>query len=250
MEIIIEAKNLEKTYSVNGDKVLNNVSLSILKGSFTAVMGPSGSGKSTLMYTLSGMEIPDSGGVTMKGRTISSLREKQSALIRRESMGFVFQQTALLKNLNLLDNVLLPVWDAKKNSLTEKKQRALDLFVKTGIQGLESRMINEVSGGQLQRAGICRALMGNPDVIFCDEPTGALNSASAQECMALFYSINQEGKTIILVTHDASVASWADRILFMRDGKIIGDEDIHTLNRDNMQERTEIILDLVKRYKV
>ncbi|HPX25224.1 MAG: ABC transporter ATP-binding protein [Spirochaetaceae bacterium] len=250
MEIIIEAKNLNKTYNAKGEKVLNNVSLEIQKGSFTVIMGPSGSGKSTLLYTLSGMEMPDAGTVTMMGKKISSLPEKQSALIRRETMGFVFQQTALLKNLNLLDNVLLPVWDAKKNSLPEKKQRALDLFAKTGIQGLESRMINEVSGGQLQRAGICRALMGNPDVIFCDEPTGALNSASAQECMALFYSINQEGKTIILVTHDASVASWADRILFMRDGVIVGDEDLSRLRRDNLEIRAETAMNLSKQYKI
>lgn len=250
MEMIIEAKNLEKKYTVRGDKVLNKVSLSIPKGSFTAVMGPSGSGKSTLMYTLSGMETPDAGEVVMSGKKISSLPEKQSALLRRESMGFVFQQTALLKNLNLLDNVLLPVWHLKNMSVKEKKQRALDLFVKTGIQGLENRMINEVSVGQLQRAGICRSLMGKPEILFCDEPTGALNSASAQECMALFYSINQEGKTIILVTHDASVASWADRILFMRDGVIVGDEDLSRLRRDNLEIRAETAMNLSKQYKI
>lgn len=250
MEIILEGKNLEKAYTVRGDKVLNNVSLSILKGSFTAVMGPSGSGKSTLMYTLSGMETPDAGEVVMAGKKISSLPEKQSALLRRESMGFVFQQTALLKNLNLLDNVLLPVWHLKNMSVKEKKQRALDLFVKTGIQGLENRMINEVSGGQLQRAGICRSLMGNPEILFCDEPTGALNSASAQECMKLFYNINSEGTSIFLVTHDPSVASWADRILFMRDGEIIGDEDVSEIKRDNIDLRAESVMNFMKQYKV
>jgi len=186
-------------------------------------MGPSGSGKSTLLYALSGMDNVDGGKVTFDGADLSALKENELADLRRTKMGFVFQQPTLLKNLNILDNILLPsMRDGRKNGvqLTEK---ARTLMEKTGIAGLEMRDITQASGGQLQRVGICRALMGDPKIIFGDEPTGALNSTSASEIMRLLAAIHRTGVTILLVTHDVKVAAKTERVLFILDGKIAGE---------------------------
>jgi putative ABC transport system ATP-binding protein len=185
-------------------------------------MGPSGSGKSTLLYALSGMDTVDGGTVFFDGADLSALQENELADLRRKKMGFVFQQPTLLKNLNILDNILLPsMRDNGKNGarLTEK---ARALMEKTGIAGLEQRDITQASGGQLQRVGICRALMGDPKIIFGDEPTGALNSTSAGEIMRLLGEIHRTGVTVLLVTHDVRVAAKTERVLFILDGKISG----------------------------
>lgn len=225
MQTLISSKNITKAFGLGTEKrnVLNGISVDIQQGEFVAVMGPSGSGKSTLLYALSGMDNVDSGKVTFDGADLSALKENELADLRRTKMGFVFQQPTLLKNLNILDNIILPsMRDGKKNgaSLTEK---ARTLMEKTGIAGLENRDITQASGGQLQRVGICRALMGDPKIIFGDEPTGALNSTSASEIMTILADIHRTGTTVLLVTHDVKVAAKTERVLFILDGKIAGE---------------------------
>ncbi|WP_342758040.1 ABC transporter ATP-binding protein [Kineothrix sedimenti] len=244
MENIITGKNIVKIYG-NGTeqtKALDMVNVEIKKGEFVAVMGPSGSGKSTLLFILSGMDDISDGSVKFGDTELSKLRENELADVRRTKMGVIFQQPTMLKNLNLLDNILLPaVRDGKKDTVA-LGQRAKALMQKTGIDGLENRDITEVSGGQLQRAGICRALINAPEILFADEPTGALNSKSAEEIMGLLVGINREGTSILLVTHDAKIAAYADRILFTKDGNIVSELPLQKFNGKDMEARTEKIL--------
>jgi len=225
MKKIIVAESIVKSFGEGAERsqVLNGVSVEINEGEFVSVMGPSGSGKSTLMFALSGMDRVDGGKVLFDGQDLSVLRENELADIRRTKMGFVFQRPTLLRNLNVLDNIILPSMRDHRSGAAELTERARALMQRTGIAELERRDITEVSGGQLQRADICRALMSNPRVIFGDEPTGALNSKSADEIMNTFSEINAEGTAIMLVTHDAKVAARTERIMFMRDGKIVSE---------------------------
>lgn len=225
MNTLIRSENIVKSFGLGDEKrnVLDGVSVDIRQGEFVSVMGPSGSGKSTLMFALSGMDRVDSGKVAFDGLDLSALTDNELADTRRTKMGFVFQQPTLLKNLNILDNIILPsMRDGGKNGaqLTEK---AKTLMEKTGIAGLEMRDITQASGGQLQRVGICRALMSDPKIIFGDEPTGALNSKSAGEIMALLADIHRTSTTLLLVTHDVKVAAQTERVLFILDGKIAGE---------------------------
>lgn len=225
MQTLITSESITKSFGQGSEKrnVLDGVSVNIQQGEFVAVMGPSGSGKSTLLYALSGMDDVDGGKVIFDGVNLSALRENELADLRRTRMGFVFQQPTLLKNLNILDNIILPCMrDGGKNG-TKLNEKAKLLMEKTGISGLEQRDITQASGGQLQRFGICRALMGDPKIIFGDEPTGALNSKSASEIMTLLSQIHRTGVTILLVTHDIKVAAKTGRVLFILDGKIAGE---------------------------
>ena len=204
MKKMIVGTNIEKSFGQ--EKVLRNVSVEIDAGEFVSIMGPSGSGKTTLMFALSGMDEIDGGSVQFDGKELATLSETALADLRRKQMGFVFQQPTLLKNLNVLDNIVLPAQKGNEKQAGNLMKKGQTLMEKMGIAGLEQRDITQVSGGQLQRAGICRALMGDPQIIFGDEPTGALNSKSAQEIMTLLSEINQQGTAICLVTHDAKVA--------------------------------------------
>jgi putative ABC transport system ATP-binding protein len=225
MKKIIIGSNIVKSFGEGNEKcnVLNGVSVEINEGEFVAIMGPSGSGKSTLMFALSGMDGIDDGKVAFDGRELSALRENELADIRRTKMGFVFQQPTLLKNLNILDNIILPSMRNNRKKVSEITAKARMLMKKVGIAELEKRDITQVSGGQLQRAEICRALMSDPDIVFGDEPTGALNSKAAQEIMNVFSGINAEGTAVMLVTHDARVAAQTERIMFMGDGRIVSE---------------------------
>ena len=241
MQTLISSENITKSFGVGAEKrnVLDGVSVDIQQGEFVAVMGPSGSGKSTLLYALSGMDRVDGGKVIFDGADLSALKENDLADLRRAKMGFVFQQPTLLRNLNILDNILLPsMRDGRKNGarLTAK---ARTLMETTGIAGLENRDITQASGGQLQRVGICRALMGDPKIIFGDEPTGALNSTSANEIMRLLAEIHRTGVTILLVTHDVKVAAKAGRALFILDGKIADEylPGVYDETRDDLKAR-------------
>ncbi|QTD41865.1 ABC transporter ATP-binding protein [Sporosarcina sp. Te-1] len=223
MRKLMIGDQIVKSFSEGDEKriILDKVSVEIDQGEFVAIMGPSGSGKSTLLFALSGLDEITSGHVLMNGRDLSELREKELSDLRRRKMGIVFQQPTMLHNLNILDNIILPsVRDNRKN-VAAITQKAVSLMERIGIAGLEDRDISQVSGGQLQRAGICRALMNNPEILFADEPTGALNSTFAEGIMDIFSEINKEGIAILLVTHDAKVAVRAERILFMLDGKIV-----------------------------
>lgn len=223
MNQLLYGEKIIKSFGAGDEKhnVLNSVSVEINNGEFVSVMGPSGSGKSTLLYALSGMDSIDSGKVMFENQNLSDLSDNALADLRRNKMGFVFQQPTLLKNLNLLDNIILPFIRNNQKKVKSITQKAKLLMKQVGIEELEQRNITEVSGGQLQRAGICRALMSEPKVIFGDEPTGALNSKSAKEVMELFEQINKNGTAILLVTHDANVAARTKRVLFMQDGKIV-----------------------------
>jgi len=225
MKQIIVGNNIVKSFGEGAErhKVLNGVSVEINEGEFIAIMGPSGSGKTTLMFALSGMDGINSGKVFFDGVDLSQLSDNELADIRRNKMGFVFQQPTLLKNLNVLDNIILSsMRDGSRNG-KQISERARMLLKKADIGELEKRDITQASGGQLQRVGICRALMSNPKIIFGDEPTGALNSTSAKEIMDLLAEINGSGTTILLVTHDVRVAAKAERVLYMLDGKISGE---------------------------
>jgi len=225
MNKILVGENIVKSFGEDVEKrnVLDGVSVEINEGEFVSVMGPSGSGKSTLMYALSGMDSVDSGKVAFDGSELSTLSENELADIRRTNMGFIFQQPTLLKNLNILDNIILPSMRDHRDDAAKLTEKARTLMKKADILELEKRTITQASGGQLQRVGICRALMNNPKVIFGDEPTGALNSTSANEIMKLLAEIHRSGTTIVLVTHDVKVAAKTERVLFLFDGKIAGE---------------------------
>ncbi|WP_276749960.1 ABC transporter ATP-binding protein [Gemella morbillorum] len=222
--IILKGKNLEKSYT-NGvlkTKVLKGVNIEIKEGEFVSIMGKSGSGKSTLLNILSSLDMPDNGEIYFEGREITHLGEEEAAKLRRESFGFVFQLPKMVRNLSILDNILLPSINYKKNK-NDLMDKAKQLMKKIGIEHIEDNRISQVSGGQLQRAGICRALINNPKILFADEPTGALDSKTGQEVLELFSIFHAEGKSILMVTHDVQVASKADRVLFMKDGLLVGE---------------------------
>ncbi|PZM67364.1 ABC transporter ATP-binding protein [Paenibacillus dendritiformis] len=241
MKRMIIGDHIVKSFGEGDEKrnVLDGVSVEINEGEFVAVMGPSGSGKSTLMFALSGTDGVNGGKVVVDGRDLSEIGENELSDIRRSKMGFVFQQPTMLKNLNILDNIILPSMRGNRKNAAKIIEKARALMKRTGIAELEKRDITQVSGGQLQRAGICRALMNSPRIIFGDEPTGALNSRSAQEIMDLFSEINAEGTAVMLVTHDAKVAARTERIMFMRDGTIVSDLHLPKFDGTNMDGRIE-----------
>ena len=241
MKKIITGDRITKSFGERDEQrnVLDGVSIEINEGEFVAIMGPSGSGKSTLMFALSGMDDVTSGKVVFGDRDLSVMGENDLSDIRRTEMGFVFQQPTMLKNLNIIDNIILPVMRDNRKNVASITEKARALMKRVGIEELEKNDITQVSGGQLQRAGICRALMNNPKIIFGDEPTGALNSKSAQEIMNIFSEINEEGTTVLLVTHDAKVAARTERILFMGDGKIVSELKLSKYNGTEMDNRIE-----------
>lgn len=227
---ILEVKDLCKTYIVNKrqNNVLKNISFTIDEGEMVAVMGPSGSGKSTLLYTASGMDALTAGEVSFCGKNISRMGERELADLRLDEMGFIFQQMYMLKNLTILDNIILPATQSKKLREPRKEtvRRSQDLMRRLGIIDIADNDINEASGGQLQRACICRSMINDPKMIFADEPTGALNRTSSDEVMEELAKLNSEGTTIMLVTHDIKVAAKCTRVMYIVDGKIKGEYDL------------------------
>jgi len=244
MATLLESKQLQKTFTLgknNKQTILKDVDLSIERGEFVSVMGPSGSGKSTLLYNISGMDRMTSGQVNFDGQELSTLSEQALAGLRLHKMGFIFQHVHLLKNLSVFDNIVMTAYLAREHSRERINQRALALMTQTGIAGLGDHNINQISGGQLQRVGICRALINAPEIIFGDEPTGALNSKSATEIMQLLGEINRTGTTILLVTHDVKVAAKTERVLFMLDGQIVAEykQGKYDESRDDIKAREE-----------
>lgn len=217
--MILTGKNIRKTYTQDQIEtpVLKGINITVHAGEFVAIIGKSGSGKSTLLHILSGLDTPDSGEVFFEEQEITHRSEEETAKLRRESFGFVFQLPKMVKSLNLLDNILLPSTSCKTHK-KETLDKAKRLMRTVEIETLADKKISQVSGGQLQRAGICRALINDPKILFADEPTGALDSKTSQEVLRLFENVHSEGKTILLVTHDLQVASKAERVLLMKDG--------------------------------
>ena len=239
MTNILEVKDLCKTYVINKrqNNVLRNVNFSVSEGEMVAIMGPSGSGKSTLLYSVSGMDNITAGTVEFGGKNIAKMNQKELADLRLDEMGFIFQQMYMLKNLSILDNIILPACQSSKikESRRETVERGHELMRKLGIIEVADNDINEVSGGQLQRACICRSMINKPKMIFADEPTGALNRTSSDEVMEELAKLNAEGTTVMLVTHDVIVAAKCTRILYIVDGNIKGE---YTLEKyDNSKQR-------------
>lgn len=239
MEKILRVEKLCK------NEILHDISFSINKGEMVAIMGPSGSGKSTLLYNLSGMDQPTGGKVWLKDQEITELSENDKAKLRLHQIGFVFQQMNMMENLDILDNILLPAIQAnkgRKNRRKEKKKlinEAVSLMQKLSISGLEKRRITEVSGGQLQRACICRSMINQPEIIFADEPTGALNKSATEEVMNALVDLNREGTTLLMVTHDSRMASCCGRILYMLDGQLRGELILEAGCNETFKRREE-----------
>ena len=225
MSTVIETKDLCKTYIVDkqSNNVLQNVNLKVEEKEFVTVMGPSGSGKSTLLYTVSGMDTVTAGSVLFDGEELSLMKEKELINIRLLKMGFIFQQMYMMKKLSIIDNIILPGFQAKLKPRDEVRKDAENLMRKLEIIDTAEREITEVSGGQLQRACLCRALINNPKVLFADEPTGALNSKASKDVMQRLLEANRAGTTVLMVTHSEKVASISDRIIYLVDGGIKGE---------------------------
>ena len=233
MENIISVRELCKTYIIkkNNNNVLRNIDFDLKEGEFISVMGPSGSGKSTLLYTVSGMDNATSGKVSFIGRDIGSMSRKELSKLRLTEMGFIFQQMYMMKKLCIMDNILLPAYQAGVPR-KEANKRAEELMRRLGIIDTAEHEINEVSGGQLQRACLCRALINRPKVIFADEPTGALNSKAAADVMRELTAANREGTSIMMVTHSVRVAAMSDKVLYLMDGDIQGEIELGKLADD------------------
>ncbi len=215
---MIKVEQVSKSF--NDTRVLNDISFEINVGDFVAIMGPSGSGKSTLLYSISGMDSISDGRVMFDRVNISAMGENELSEFRLTKMGFVFQNAQMLKNLSVFDNIKLPGLVAKKELADTISNRAAELMRRMEIEGIEERDIREVSGGQLQRASICRAMINNPDILFLDEPTGALNSGATDQVLAILEDLNRDGMTIMTVTHDQRVAAKARTVIYIIDGEI------------------------------
>ena len=239
---ILEVNNLRKIYTTRfgGAKVqaLSNVSFTVEEGEFVAIMGESGSGKTTLLNILAALDKPTSGEVSLRGKKLSSVKDKDIAKFRRDNLGFVFQDFNLLDTFSLEDNIFLPLVLAGEK-YPVMHQKIIPLAEELGIKDLLKKYPYEVSGGQKQRAAVARALITNPDLILADEPTGALDSRAADELLDLFEKINASGQTILMVTHSVKAASRAGRVLFIKDGEVFhqiyrgnhtGDEMFHKIS--------------------
>lgn len=235
MKKIMEIKGLCKNYA--GNEVLKDVSFEISSGEFAVVMGPSGCGKSTLLYCVSGMDERDSGQLYLFGQELSRLNERETEKLRLRHMGFVFQKANFLKNLSVADNIIFPAFQAGVKSRKEMEEEAESLMEQMGILSVASKDSRKISGGQLQRAAICRAMINQPELLLGDEPTGALNTSATLETMKLFSEINRNGTTLFLVTHDAKVAAWAERIIYLEDGGIREQLELPKYEGRNMDAR-------------
>lgn len=220
---ILEVNNVKKIYTTrfgsNKVQALSDVSFSVEEGEYVAVMGESGSGKTTLLNIIAALDKPTDGEVYLNGRRFSDIKEAEIAKFRREHLGFVFQEFNLLDNFSIKDNILLPLVLAGRQ-YHEMDKRLTPVARKLGISEILSKYPYEVSGGQKQRAAVARAIITDPQLILADEPTGALDSKSSDELLALFSSINNDGQTIIMVTHSVKAASNAGRVLFIKDGRV------------------------------
>ena len=236
---ILSAKGLCKSFAHNGGQVhiLTGVDLDIYEGDLTVIMGASGSGKSTLLYALSGMDRATGGKVMYNGEDIVSLSEKKLAALRHGDFGFIFQQMHLVSNLDLFENVTVPDYLDKTRSAAETDKRAEELLEKMGIAHIKKHLPSQCSGGEQQRCAIARAVINEPKILFADEPTGALNKKNTTEVLDLMTELNRSGQSILMVTHDARAACRASRIIYIEDGKVIGELELAPYDKKDEKSR-------------
>lgn len=222
---ILSAKGLCKSFAHNGGQIhiLSHIDCDLYENDFTVIMGASGSGKSTLLYALSGMDRATAGQVIYNDSDIVTMKETELAKLRYTDFGFVFQQMHLVGNLNLYENVVVPGYLNKSHSAAEVKKRAEKLLEQMGLSHIQTHLPSQVSGGEQQRCAIARAVINNPKLLFADEPTGALNRKNTTDVLNLMTGLNRMGQSILMVTHDMKAALRANRILYLEDGKIIGE---------------------------
>ena len=240
---LIELKDIYKIYQMGGEEVRANdgISLTVERGEFVAIVGKSGSGKSTLMNIIGALDVPTSGSYLLGGEDVDQMSDDQLADIRNRMIGFIFQQYNLLPKSNLLENVELPLLYAKVGR-EERRERAMKSLERVGLAEKWRNMPNQLSGGQQQRVSIARALAGNPAVILADEPTGALDSRTSREVLGMLQNLHSQGHTVVLITHDNSIAVTAQRIIRLEDGQVVYDGDAHApeavvTHNDIWQER-------------
>lgn len=238
-KVILKSEKLCKSFANEGSQnhVLDNVDLEIYEGDFTVIMGSSGSGKSTLLYSLSGMDMPTSGKVFYVDSEITALSEKKMSDFRSKEFGFVFQQVHLVSNLSLMENVLVPGYMDKEKTISEVKERALELLETMNISEAKDRLPAQVSGGEAQRAAIARAVINEPGILFADEPTGALNRKNTVDVLNLLTDINNKGQSILMVTHDVRAALRGNRIIYLEDGKVCGELELPAFDEKDMKNR-------------
>jgi putative ABC transport system ATP-binding protein len=247
-QTVLRAIGVSKTYvsTEPPTHVLKGIDLKVRAGEFLAVMGASGSGKSTLLYALSGMDRPSDGSVALEGRELTDLTDQELSQVRLTEMGFIFQQAHFLRNLNLRDNIALPALKAAGDR--EAAQARVDgLMNRFGIAEIGSHGITQVSGGQLQRAAICRALAVEPSVLFADEPTGALNSSMTAEVMDTLTAVHRSGTTIVMVTHDPGCASRADRVIYLSDGQVVEARELGAWSPEAATAREDELIDWLRK---
>ena len=239
LDCIIETKNLYKSFS-NGKTevhVLKGLNLEIYNSDFTIIMGSSGSGKSTLLYAISGMDQPTKGDIFFEKTNFSALNNDELSIFRRKNCGFIFQQSYLINHMNVLDNVLSTGLLIKKKK-RETVKRAKELLIQVGLQAADLKKFpTQLSGGEAQRAGIVRGLINSPRMLFADEPTGSLNSASGKAVLDLMTSVSEQGQSIVMVTHDVKTAIRGNRLIYLKDGKIVDELRMQPYDEKNIENR-------------
>ncbi len=241
-KILLKTENLSKSFSNGGimQHVLKNVDLELYEGDFTVIMGASGAGKSTLLYAVSGMDTPTLGTITFGGKEISSLSQDELAVFRREHCGFVFQQIYLIDSMSIMDNVLSAglLVNKDKKALVE---RAKELFASVDIpKEMYGKFPTQISGGEAQRVGIVRALINTPEILFADEPTGALNSQTGLDVLDTLTDFNEQGQSVVMVTHDMRSARRGNRILYLKDGVILGECNLGKYVHEDMARHEKL----------
>lgn len=245
---VIKTNNLCKSYisGKNAHNVLKNINLEIYEGDYTIIMGSSGSGKSTLLYTLSSMDRPTGGTVELLGKDITEMKQKQIDKIRSSEISFIFQSMNLLPDLTAFENITYPAYlSLTKEEANKLAEKLLERFE---LSDQRNKYPSEMSGGQQQRIAIARALATKPKIIFGDEPTGALNSASGKQVLDLLTQLNMEGHSIVMVTHDIKACVRGTRLLFLSDGRISGDLNLGQYNQSQKQEREETVFNFLKEH--
>ncbi|MCR5807155.1 MAG: ABC transporter ATP-binding protein [Oscillospiraceae bacterium] len=238
---VLRTEKLCKSFSNGGTQqhVIKNLDLEIMEGDLTIIMGASGSGKSTLLYALSGMDKPTLGKVFFGDTVIQGYTNDQLAVFRRKNCGFVFQSIYLLENQTVLDNVLTGAFVVQKNS-PELIRKVRDLLKKVGLdEDMQKKYPNQLSGGEAQRVGIVRAVINEPKILFADEPTGSLNSSSGKDVLDIFTQVHENGQSIVMVTHDIKTALRGTRVIYLRDGGVVGEHRMARYGEDDLKERRE-----------